>query len=799
MTSIEQASATDRGAAVNRHICATVSLCLLLLPLATIRAEDDATVAATRQQDARAIPVEGQSVRDVINGYRRQGVPFAYSTMLVSDDLRVVTAPSPGDPVSMVTEILQPYGLTVQFVEGLYVVIRMQRSSKPARVEDTRPRDNAPVMAEVTVSASRYELLRELLDSPSFISQRAILEMPDLGEDPIRAVQRLPGNAASGASAKSHLRGAGQDDTGLILNGQRLLDPFHVRDYHNLFSAIDARAINGIEVFTGGFPAQYGDRIGGLVLIDTVTPDTERYTEIGLSVYNTSFLSAGSVANGDIEWLVSARRGNLDLVIDKEFGEPSYNDVFAEIGANFSDRTRITVNGLVANDRVIIVTETDPSEREESRNDTRNAQFWINWEQHWTENVQSYTTLSTSAFRSDRVGGVNDPEEIVGFVADRRDIELFGITQDWTANVNHTHRLSWGIEYRNSRGRYDYSSSVDYFGLFQIFADLPDSIARDIETDVSGDSFGVYLSDRWQVGRKTAAEVGIRWDRQDYTDGESQLSPRLSLLHAMGPKTDLRVSWGRYYQSQGINELQVEDGISTFFPAQRADETIVGIEHRFGGDYSLRVEAYWKEMDRLRPRFENQLDPLAVLPELKPDRIRVDPDRADARGVEFSLGRNGTGPVSWWATYVLAEVEDDIDGADVPRSWDQRHALQFGLAWSNKRWNVGVIASTHSGWPKTILEVDPASDPEMPLLQFGPRNSERFTTFATLDLRVSYRSRVHLGSLTTFFELSNATNRDNPCCVDFGLEEDPDGNVFLRQDDEFWFPLLPAVGILWEF
>ena len=61
----------------------------------------------------------------------------------------------------------------------------------------------------------------------------------------MRATQRLPGAAASGTSAKTHFRGGEDSEIGIMLNGHPLFDPFHIRDYQSIFSAIDARAIEG--------------------------------------------------------------------------------------------------------------------------------------------------------------------------------------------------------------------------------------------------------------------------------------------------------------------------------------------------------------------------------------------------------------------------------------------------------------------------------------------------------------------------------------------------------------------------
>ena len=172
-------------------------------------------------------------------------------------------------------------------VERRYGITLTAQGFAPARISvplAAEPRELivelAPlpdVVPEIVVTASRYELLRELVTAPFYIDQRAIEQQPDFGDDPLRALHRLPG-AAAGVSAQAHLRGGELNETAVVLNGQRLLDPFHIRDYQSLFSAIDARAIDGMEVYTGGFPVRYGDKIGALVLVDALEPQRHSIT-----------------------------------------------------------------------------------------------------------------------------------------------------------------------------------------------------------------------------------------------------------------------------------------------------------------------------------------------------------------------------------------------------------------------------------------------------------------------------------------------------------------------------------------
>ena len=54
-------------------------------------------------------------------------------------------------------------------------------------------------------------------------------------------------------------------------DGIALLDPFHLKNFQSLISAIDPAGIERIEVFSGGFPVQYGTRSGGVIDITAPT------------------------------------------------------------------------------------------------------------------------------------------------------------------------------------------------------------------------------------------------------------------------------------------------------------------------------------------------------------------------------------------------------------------------------------------------------------------------------------------------------------------------------------------------
>ena len=156
-----------------------------------------------------------------------------------------------------------------------------------------------------------------------------------------------------------------------------------------------------------------------------------------------------------------------------------------------------------------------------------------------------------------------------------------------------------------------------------------------IDLEPSGNKLGLYLSTRMRLFQPLTTEIGLRYDRASWTD-DKKISPRLNLVYALTSQTSLRVGWGKFYQSQGIHELQVQDGDQEFYPATLAKHRVIGFEQRFNSGVNLRVEAYEKEISSRRPRYQNLSNQLEAFPEVEEDRIRLQPESGKSKGIEFS-------------------------------------------------------------------------------------------------------------------------------------------------------------------
>jgi hypothetical protein len=112
-----------------------------------------------------------------------------------------------------------------------------------------------------------------------------------------------------------------------------------------------------------------------------------------------------------------------------------------------------------------------------------------------------------------------------------------------------------------------------------------------------------------------------------------------------------------------------------------------------------------------------------------------------------------------------------------------------GVDWIRGNWRYGAVAGSHRGWPTTRLEGD----------ALGNRNAERFPVRATLDLRAEYRRPLSIGSLAVTFEVTNAINEGNVCCQRLiPLDDGAGGTTFVTQERD-WLPVVPSIGVLWEF
>jgi outer membrane receptor protein involved in Fe transport len=273
-------------------------------------------------------------------------------------------------------------------------------------------------------------------------------------------------------------------------------------------------------------------------------------------------------------------------------------------------------------------------------------------------------------------------------------------------------------------------------------------------------------------------------------------------VYQLDAGTEIRAAWGIVYQGQNVNELQIEDGLTTFFEPERVTQYLLGITQPLGATLSVRLDLYRKNYDHLRPRFENKVDQIELIPEATIDRVRIDAREARAQGVELTVRRELPGSWGGYLSYGYGVAEDHDADAWRARSWDQRQSVSAGFHYSVDNWNFSLAGLYHSGAATTKASAYVATVPDgsqRVMWKFDERNAARFPSFVRIDARLAREAHLKSGNLSYYVEVINLLGRQNTCCVDAYDVRLYRGNPELRTEYSYWLPRLPSFGFQFEF
>jgi hypothetical protein len=659
-------------------------------------------------------------------------------------------------------------------------------------------------LSAVVVTPGYYGLLQPSLASPNALSREQLETVPQVGEDIYRAVSRLPGVSADDFSAKFNVRGASGDELYVSLDGLELVEPFHLEDVGGAFSIVDIQSLGTASLTTGGFSAEYGDRLTGVFTLVTADPRTDRTrTSLGVSVMNARVTSQGGYADGRGSWLVSVRPGYLDVALKltsiRDSLRPRYYDLFAKTEYDLGRAGRLGVHLLRASDTFRYLEEDEPNVASDYASDYG----WLTLESRLGSRVRVSSVASLSALDWRRDGDRTRDGVQTALIHDRRALDRVAVRQDWTLDASPAIMLKWGVEAKHETASYDYFSAVRD-------RDQPEESAA-IDTNVvvaapRTDRLGLYLAPRVRILPALTMELGVRYDRNSHLS-ESMVSPRLDLSWEPRAGTTLRGAWGRYGQTEPLFALQAEDGVSTFSRAERAEQRIISVEQGLPFALVARAEAYDRRTDPARPTYINAGGDLLIFPELSWDRILIERTASRSRGVELQASRRDGARMDWSLSYALASSTDVVEGRSVPRPFDQRHTLHgdWSIRPASNAWRLSVGAVWHSGWPytPTVLLADTLIDTST---QFSVRTSRRpgelgsrrLRAYKRIDARWTRYVDTSRGRLSLFAEVYNLLGTKNQRGVTRELIV-RGRSVQVEGDETFQWPRLPLAGFTWEF
>jgi len=766
-----------------------VAIVYLLCPCTEIhaQAEDDYEIID-------ATGVTGTRLVDYLASLREEGLVVIYSSELVPDSIVIDSEPIGATPRIRLGSALSAFGLALERgPQDTWLVVRAsaQRTDLAVPVESPAVTFRLPPIENVIVTASRYAFSRDQVASGSFVDRLQLETTPAIGDDALRPLANVPGVSANGLSGRMSIRGGDPNEALILLDGVELRSPFHLKDFESIFGSISPRIVDRMDVYTGGFAARYGGRMSGVIDMKTVTPQQRRSLEAGISTINSSFMSSGQFGSDDGDWVVSLRRGTVDLLLDAAnsgAGSPQFSDVFGRVATQIGDSAVLRFGLLSLKDKISL---HDGSQARAGA-DYDDTYLWSGFTHELSESLAAQYLLSVMDVDSRRDGFTNSRSTSIGSLLDSRDHSNVALSAEWTFQPNDRRLLQWGVRIDQARAQYEFESRLDI--PFPVAGPLPGPEAGVFRFAgrFADTRSAAFVSSRLRIDDEIAFELGARIDQRSVID-ERWFSPRIGVVWDAGDRLTLRANWGRYTQPHGIDELQIPDRVTTIYHAQRSEQRVLSLEFHPVEQTRIRVEWFDKRIDDPLPRFENLLTRLSLLPELLPDRAHLIPERARASGVEFSLDSQ-LSDWRWWFSYSRGKAEDLVDNRWLRRSWQESWAAKSGFIWTQPKWDVAVSLVARAGWPISRPEVQ---NSEIVVAAF---NDRAFENFRTLDVKATRLIDLRRGRLEVFAELINVFDANNDCCYEYQIAEDSGGNVTdLMLNELLWLPSVPVLGVLWVF
>lgn len=762
----------------------------------------------------------GRTLEDALLTLQTRGLRLVFTDRVVRPDLRVTAEPRATEPRAVLDELLRPHGLQVREGRGNRLVIVPVPAGEGGGGHDpapgSQPRSPGARLPPLEMPTTS-ETIEVHSEPPGILGERisalvldrlTLQSLPSLLEDPLRPLVRLPGTTGNDVSAEIRVRGSHADEVMIRLDGQEIPEPYHLRDFNNALSILAPEAVGGAELYTGGFPVEYGDRTGGVLDLTSREARSRRRLELGLSFYHLEASGSGRLpsAHGDRgSWLAAFRAGSLELAAEVASldREPEFADLFGKVDLDLTPSQSLRGNVLLSQDEL---SSFEP-DRERFRTAYTNRYGWLTHGHLVSPGLFLEARGSLLRIERDRIGFESHPEDGRFDLHDDRLYFVTTLAHEGEARVLRSHELKWGLESRWLEVDYDYASDFELTDPLAAIRDRPAAGADLFERRFQGRQYGIYLADHWRATPSLGIELGIRFDENTLLDDEL-VNPRLQLEYRLGTHTSLRGAWGVFHQTQRVYELQVEDGEREFFPAEEAEHRILGFEHVFAGHalgtdasrpLTLRGELYERRIHNPRPRWENLFEPVSLVPELEPDRVRIAPDSGRSRGVELVLSGGWKERLHGFLSYAYSEVKDRIDGRNVPRGVDQPRTVELHLAWRAPwKWDLDFAWTHHTGWPTTSISARLGEGGEI-VPELGPLYGERLPDYHRLDLGARRRFTLPRGALELALAIQNLAASDNLRGFEISFEKRPDGTVEVIREKKDWGPPIPSVSLRWRF
>jgi hypothetical protein len=287
---------------------------------------------------------------------------------------------------------------------------------------------------------------------------------------------------------------------------------------------------------------------------------------------------------------------------------------------------------------------------------------------------------------------------------------------------------------------------------------------------------------------------GVRFDPLVQTGDFSTVAvdPRLGARVDVTPAAELRASVGRYSQHPTARQLADLSPGDTLLPA-RSTQTSLGLSQRLGARFTLETVGFYNRLENLVVGREDRFRFFTGPPPLGP--FDVDPfandGTGDIFGAELQLRVDTERTTGWIAATFSRSLRVKRPDADQRLFEFDQPVVLTALASHElpKGWRVGGRVRYGSGNPYTpVVNRVYKLDDRTFIPVYGEPDSARLPGFFSLDLRIDKEWSWRHGLISTYVDVQNATNAQNPEVMSWTYD-------YSEADPVTSLPVLPVLGV----
>lgn len=694
-------------------------------------------------------------------------------------------------------------------------------------------------LKEVVIESSAFQKTEESPLSLQTLGIEEIERNPGGGRDVSRAIQSLPGVAATpGFRNDIIIRGGAPNENRFYIDDIEtpLINHFQTQGSSGgPVGILNINLLREVNLYTAAFPSNRGNALSSVLEFKQLDGNKEKLNFRGAVGSSDLAIAFDGPIDDKTTFIASYRRSYLQFLfaaLRLPF-LPTYDDFQFKIKRRINANNEISLIGIGAIDDFALNLDVNKG-LEDAEVLERNNYFLANlpinkqWSytvgavyKHYGEKSFQTIVVSRNALNNSAIKYVDNDESL----PENKILDYSSTETENKIRLENTYRndgfkLNLGVNLENA---------VFTNNTFNRIATPVGVFTRDFESELNLYKYGLFgqASQLVLKGRLTISG-GFRFDGNSYNDEMANLfrhfSPRFSASFAITDKWSFNSNVGRYYQLPAYTILGFRDNSNRLVNQNRtkyirSDHYVAGLQYNPDNSTKITVEGFYKDY--------------AFYPFSLTDSISLANRGADfgvigneatasinqgrSYGIEFLIQRRAAkglyGILAY--TYVRSEFEDK-NGSLVPSAWDSRNfvTLTAGKKFK-KNYELGIKWRFAGGLPYTPYDLEASANIQnwdvsnQGIFDFNRLNHERFSGFSQLDIRVDKTWFLSKVAINLYFDIQNAYNYQSEAQAFLNVRTDANGNNLIDPNDPskyqtYFIPntngtVLPTIGVIIDF